>query len=170
MKTSSIKFLFIGRIDPIKNMHLFASFLDNFVTFENVHLRIIGPDYGGLSLFPITKKIKLEILPPNYDSDFKQQQLKWADFCVVVSDFEALSFFLLESLKSGVRVVVTTNTWPFSTFSPWLGHFLSAYDFENFSKMISCSKFSNADFIRNFYSTYFNESNIIKKIQSEFCN
>ena len=137
MKTHSLKFLFIGRIDPIKNLHIFLDFLISNHNNQEIIFRIIGPDYGGLGLLNLKSNIKVEILPPCYDILKKNEHFDWADYCVLLSDFEALSMFLLESLKTGKPILTNEASWPFINFSDNIGIYVKNYTSETFQEIFN---------------------------------
>ena len=164
----SIKFLFIGRIDKIKNLHLFLNFLNQNCTDQNIIFRIIGPDYGGEILLNLNSKIKVEILPPCYDVEKKNEHFIWSDYCVLVSDFEALSMFLLESLKIGKPIITNEASWPLISFSDNVGIMITNYNLETFNEIINKKNNFNKQIVMNFYENHFNKQKIIEKIKLEF--
>ncbi len=168
MKTHSLKLLYIGRIDPIKNLHIFLDFLIAYHKNENIVFRIIGPDYGGLGLLNLNSNIKVEILPPCYDIVKKNQHFDWADYCVLLSDFEALSMFLLESLKLGKPILTNEASWPLINFSDYVGVFIKSYNLQTFEEILFKKNLFNKIKIMNFYNEKFNKNSIIEKIVSEF--
>lgn len=168
MKIHSLKFLFIGRIDPIKNLHLFLDFLIANHNNQDIIFRIIGPDYGGVGLLNLKSNIKVEILPACYDTLKKNDHFEWADYCVLLSDFEALSMFLLESLKIGKPIVTNEASWPLINFSDNVGVLVTNYTFETFEEIINKKNQFNKNNIMKFYQEKFSKKSIIDKIKVEF--
>lgn len=104
-----LQIIFLGRIDPVKNLELLLSSLQR-VSFP-FHLSIVGdgdPAYIQFlrTLIPTTGQVTFS--KPVYD-DLKFDELAKADLLVLLSHTENFGNVILEALSQGTAVLVSRN-------------------------------------------------------------
>lgn len=110
--------LFLGRMDPIKGVHLLLeAFISNLKYAKNWHLIIIGPENqyrNDLSIRANNSPAKnsVTILDPVYGDD-KRMAYYACDLFVIPSIFDAMTIVALEAAACGKPILITkTSDFP----------------------------------------------------------
>ena len=128
---------------------------------NNIHLNVIGPDYGSAAFI---KKYKFTTVhKPIYDTKIKEKFIKDTDFCLLISQFEGLSMFFMESIKNGKPLIISDGANPYLKINKQI-----SIRFQNnlkFKKLLFNTRFDSKLIVNHYYKNYTKEIliNLIKK-------
>ena len=97
------RLLFLGRLDRQKGLSRLTTLYDQ--TRDFCDWRFVGKAILQQSGPTLAAGISVE--PPVYQPDEIEQLYRWADFFILMSDFEGLPLALLEAMRAGAIPIVT---------------------------------------------------------------
>jgi len=113
-KNKKIKFLFLGRKHQIKNLKNLIIGFKKFLSENDGHLTICGPDdgvEGKLLEYVNTNKLNAKItFLPNLDEEEKHEIFQKSDVLILPSIYETFPMVVLEAWKHKLGVILTNNS------------------------------------------------------------